>query len=73
MSLVHVNGEAFFEARLERFLSQEALAGKAGVSSNAIKRMERGQKIGSEITRKVLMALGISVKEALEKKFVRFG
>jgi ribosome-binding protein aMBF1 (putative translation factor) len=68
--MIDVNRVAFFEARLEKFLSQETLASQAGVSPNVIKRIEKGQKIGSDVTRKVLAALGLTVGEAFERNFI---
>jgi transcriptional regulator with XRE-family HTH domain len=71
MFLMDVNGKAFCEARLDKFVSQETLARMAGVSPNAIKRIEKGNKIGADLLRKVLPALGISIEEAFAKHLIK--
>jgi transcriptional regulator with XRE-family HTH domain len=45
--------------RLERALSQEELASKAGVDRATIMRMERGQAVRPNTLRRVARALGV--------------
>jgi len=51
--------------RLERGLTQKALATKAGVALNTVMRMENGQSPGSKMTRaRVALALGLDIEDA---------
>ncbi len=61
-SIVRVMGEELRERRLERGLSQEELADKAGMSRNFIGLIERGDRNPTLLT---LYSLAIALKSSL--------
>ncbi|MDR3134506.1 MAG: helix-turn-helix domain-containing protein [Deltaproteobacteria bacterium] len=66
-----VNGDAFREARLNKLMSKLHLASSSGVSPNIIKNIEQGKPARPDLIRKVVLALGLTVEEAFEKKMVK--
>jgi transcriptional regulator with XRE-family HTH domain len=70
LSNFHIDGEAFKRARAKRLWSRDALANQAGVSAYALRKIESGEKIRISIVRKVILALGMTLEEALQKRFV---
>ncbi|MDR2300564.1 MAG: helix-turn-helix domain-containing protein [Deltaproteobacteria bacterium] len=68
-----INGEAFREARLNKLMSKLNLASSSGVSPNIIKNIELGKSARPDLVRKVVLALGLTVEEAFDKKMVRHG
>jgi transcriptional regulator with XRE-family HTH domain len=66
-----INGEAFKEARLSKLMSKLYLASSSGVSPNIIKNIELGKTARPDLIRKVVLALGMTVEEAFEKKMIR--
>ncbi|MDR1050711.1 MAG: helix-turn-helix domain-containing protein [Deltaproteobacteria bacterium] len=67
---MNVDGEAFKKARLKKLLSPLNLASEAGVSPNIIKNIEKGKTPRLDLIRKVILALGLTVEEALEKRMI---
>jgi transcriptional regulator with XRE-family HTH domain len=66
-----VNGDAFREARMSKLMSKLRLASNSGVSPNIIKNIELGKPARPDLIRKVVLALGMTVEEAFEKKMVK--
>lgn len=57
---------ALKEWRLRRFLSLRGLARRAGVSTDALMRAERGKRVHDLTARKIAFALGIEVNQVAE-------
>ena len=64
MFIVDVNGEAFYDARLRKSISQETLARHAGVDVNDVKKVEQSLKIHPCHIRKIVTALGLCIRDA---------
>ncbi|MDR1112044.1 MAG: helix-turn-helix domain-containing protein [Deltaproteobacteria bacterium] len=71
--MMKVDGEAFKKARLRMLLSPLNLASTAGVSPNIIKNLEMGKPPRPDLIRKVILALDITVEEALERGMISHG
>ena len=67
---MRIDGEAFKKARMRQLLSSFGLAKQAGVSPNIIRNLELGKSPRLDSVRKVIMALGMTVEEALDKKLI---
>jgi transcriptional regulator with XRE-family HTH domain len=65
-----INGDAFRDARVSKLMSKLNLASTSGVSPNIIKNIELGKPARPDLIRKVVLALGITVEEAFDKKMV---
>lgn len=61
--LVHDFAEKVRKARESRQLSQEEAAGKMGISSSVLKRVESGSKMDDNIMKKIQRFYGINLYE----------
>jgi predicted transcriptional regulator len=66
-----VNGDAFKKARMKQLLSSFGLAKQAGVSPNIVRNIESGKIPRLDSMRKVIVALGMTVEEALEYRMIQ--
>jgi DNA-binding XRE family transcriptional regulator len=65
-----INGEAFKLARERRLYGAQHLAKVAEVSPGCVKVLESGGVPRLETLRKIINALGMTIEEAYEKKFI---
>lgn len=65
---VQVNADKFVELRKAKEMSQDDLAGAAGVSRNVIVRAEAGKPISIDSLQRIAPKLGTAYKELLKKK-----
>ena len=66
-----VDGDAFKQARMKQLLSSFGLAKQAGVSPNIVRNLESGKIPRLDSMRKVIVALGLTVEEALEHQMIQ--
>jgi predicted transcriptional regulator len=66
-----VDGDAFKQARMKQLLSSFGLAKQAGVSPNIVRNLELGKIPRLDSMRKVIVALGMTVEEALEHRMIQ--
>ncbi|MDR2456272.1 MAG: helix-turn-helix domain-containing protein [Deltaproteobacteria bacterium] len=65
-----INTSAFKKARESRLLGIHHLAKSADVSPGCVKGLENGTSPRLDTLRKIIAALGMTVEEAYEKKFI---
>jgi predicted transcriptional regulator len=65
-----IDGDAFRKARIKQLLSPFGLAKQAGVSPNIVRNLELGKSPRVESVRKVILALGMTVEEARDRRMV---
>jgi predicted transcriptional regulator len=67
---MRVNAEAFKKARESRLLGIHHLAKSADVSPGCVKGLESGSRPRLDTLRKIIAALGMTVEEAYERRFI---
>lgn len=65
-----INGEAFRKAREARLLGTHHLAKAADVSPGCIQGLESAGRARLSTLRKIIAALGMSIQEAYDRKFL---
>ncbi|MDR1656595.1 MAG: helix-turn-helix domain-containing protein [Deltaproteobacteria bacterium] len=65
-----IDGEAFKKVRMQQLLSSFGLAKQAGVSPNIVRNIEMGKIPRADSIRKVVLALGLTVEEALDRRMI---
>jgi transcriptional regulator with XRE-family HTH domain len=65
-----INGNAFIKARESHLLGVLELANKADVTFKTLSRIEKGESVKLISLRKVINALGFTVKQALDKRMI---